>query len=128
DLAGAPVFMNDVFENVTKLGLIRRALVEEVYCRLGVRQDGGERLVDLVGDRAGEFTQRVDAHQMRDFLALQPGFGFRGFLLGDVDESSGDTIGAGAAAGGRTGTGADPPDPVVRQHDAKISDDGLARV
>ena len=57
-----------------------------------VRQDRGERLIDLVGDRAGKFAEHGDAHQMRHFLALQFGFGLGGLLFGDVDENAAELV------------------------------------
>ena len=45
------------------------ALVNETARRLGVAEDGGERLVDFVGERGGDFTEHRGARGALDFRA-----------------------------------------------------------
>ena len=59
-LAGPPVLVNDVGEDVLHLGQVRRHLGQQALRRLGIGENDGERLIQLVGERAGEFAQGCD--------------------------------------------------------------------
>ena len=63
DFAGALVVVHDVVENLADLGQIERLLRQEALGRLGVAQDRRQRLVQLVGQRAGELAEHCDARQ-----------------------------------------------------------------
>ena len=65
DLAGALVLADDVAQDLAELLVAGLALGEEALRRLGVAENGGQRLVQLMGERAGQFAQHRHARQMR---------------------------------------------------------------
>ena len=73
DLARPLVFAHDVRENLAGLGEIGRLLREETLRRLGVGEDDGQRLVQLVRERARQLAHRGDPGKVGQFLVLAAG-------------------------------------------------------
>ena len=84
DLARAAVRRHDVREDGLHLGHIRRFLEEQFLRGLGIAEDDAERLVQLMGQRAGQHAQRVHARQVRQVVAQFLGFPLCPFGFGDV--------------------------------------------
>src|SRR5262249_45368212 len=58
---------------------------DEALGRLGVTENRGQRLIDLVGERARELAEHSHAREMRQFLTQAPQLVFDAPALGDVD-------------------------------------------
>src|SRR5882762_5316408 len=84
DFSGAPVLGDDVAEYLAQLLGVDTALLEIVLGSLRIAQNGGERLVELVGERPGKLADQGHAGQMGDLLLLVPCFAFGALFLGDV--------------------------------------------
>ena len=69
DFARALVLGHDVGENLPHLRKIGRVLREIMLGRLRIAEDGGERLVQLVRQRAGQLAEHGHAREMREFAA-----------------------------------------------------------
>ena len=71
DLAGAHAFGADLAHRLPELGEIRLGHVEVTRAGARVGGDGGERLVDLVGDAGGQFTDGGEARHARQPVLRQ---------------------------------------------------------
>jgi hypothetical protein len=69
DGARALVVLADVLDDRRDLGEVRRRIGHEERRRLGVAQDGAERLVDLVGERRCELAHHRDPADVGDVVA-----------------------------------------------------------
>ena len=63
-------------------------VAHKAFAHLRVRKDRGERLIDLMGNRARKLAQHRNPHQVGDLLTLQLRFGLGGLPVGDVHEKS----------------------------------------
>src|ERR1700722_20690614 len=86
--AGASVLADNVIENRAELIEIDRVAGEEFPSRLGIAEDGGEGLIQLMGERAGEFAEHGDARQMGQFVALAKLRAFGILALGNIKDRS----------------------------------------
>ena len=86
DLAGAPVRARDVFEDLVDLMQVDGLPSEHAAGGLGVAQNRGQRLAQLVGQRTGELAEDRDAAQMRQELALLLRLTLGALALGDVPD------------------------------------------
>ena len=69
DLAGALAVLDHVLDRAARLADVGHGAPEPAQAGLAVGDDGGQRLVDLMGDRGGELAQGGDARDMGE-LAL----------------------------------------------------------
>ena len=68
DFGSVLVFADDVIKNFAKLGDVDAAIGEHSLCSLRVAEDGAERSVKLVRQRAGKFAQRGYPREMRHLI------------------------------------------------------------
>jgi len=87
-LSGAPIVGGDVPQDVLQLLGVEAAGGEEPLRRLRVAQDRRERLIDLVGQSAGELAEHRDPAEVRQLLALLVRLALGPPLLGDVADES----------------------------------------
>src|SRR5262247_2178415 len=73
DRRGALGVGGDVGQRLGHVGMYEARALEQAHRRLRVGHDGGERLVDLVGERGAELAERRDALGVRQPLALPAG-------------------------------------------------------
>ena len=85
-----------------------------------VGEDRGQRLVELVRDRAGQLAHHGDAHQMRQLAPLQVGFVLGLLGLGDVDEHAADADRHAVLVVIGARPRAQPAQPAVRQDHAEF--------
>ena len=84
DFAGALVLVHDVRKDFAHLVEVNIVMREEALGRLGVAEDGGERLIQFMGERAGEFAEHRHAGKVGQFRPLLDCFGLGLFAGGDV--------------------------------------------
>ena len=92
DGAGAPVVPDDVLERRAQLHLVQRLASEEMPGRLRVAAHGGERLTQLVRQRAGELSERRHAAQVRELAPLRVGVDLSALAIGDVLDDAQDLV------------------------------------
>ena len=111
-------------EDGLHLGQIRRLLEEHLLRGLGIAEDDAERLVQLVGQRAGQHAHRVHARQVHQVVAQFPGFRFRLLLRGDIaNHAEGADRAPGGVAPGDTAHVMDPLLPLGRMQVAILDRD-----
>ena len=69
DLASVLLGLDDVAEDFRQLRAVDLGAGEETQRRLGIAEDGGEGLVQLVGERTGELAEHGHAREMGQFRA-----------------------------------------------------------
>ena len=57
----------------------KTCMSEEALCRLGVAEDGSERLIQFMGERTGEFAEHRHAGKVGEFRPLFDCFGLGPF-------------------------------------------------
>ena len=90
DLAGAVVLLHDVVQHFAQLGEIGLRHRQHAAARLGVGEDRGERLIDLMRDRARKLAQERDPHQMRELATLLLDLDLRTLERRDVGKDAAD--------------------------------------
>ncbi len=70
DLAGMLVGVHDVAQNFLQLCAVDLRTREEALRRLRIAEDCGQRLVEFVRERAGQFAEHRHAREMGQFRAL----------------------------------------------------------
>ena len=68
-VAGTAIVLADVVDDRADLVEVGRGMLDEERRRLGIAQDGAERLIDLVRERGGELAHDRDAPDVGDVLA-----------------------------------------------------------
>ncbi len=91
DGAGAPVVLDDVFQNAIDLVDARLVAVDQALAGLGVAQDRGQRLIEFMRNGAGQLAQGRDTGQVNDLPAQLLRFLLQRFLFGDVGQGAGET-------------------------------------
>ena len=70
DLRGAFIVLHDILQDFDELSRACRTLLQHAERRLGVAEDRGERLFELVRERARQLTEHRGARQVRELLTL----------------------------------------------------------
>ena len=96
---------------------IGRVLREEALGRLRVAEDGGERLVQFVRQRAGELAEHGHAREMREFAAPFVQLLFRLLARRDVKGDAAHVNRFATAVALDAATGGDPTHPAIREND-----------
>src|SRR5688572_14092233 len=91
-LASPPVVLHDVLKYLAYLFQVGRVGVEKALRRLGVTENGGERLVQLMGQRRREFSHRRDASDVGQLCTLPGRFEFSFFVVSDVGGGSENVV------------------------------------
>ena len=84
-LAGPLSGRHDVRQDGVQIPHLQPAVRQQPLSRLRIAEDGGERLVKLVGERRREFPECHYPHHVRQFLALAQDFQLHLLALGDID-------------------------------------------
>ena len=88
DLPGVFVVLDDVAQNLPQCLHIDLRFGGEDLCRLRVAQDGGEGLLEFVGESSRKLAQHGDAGQMGDLLLLFQRGRFGPFTLALIEHIS----------------------------------------
>ena len=87
-VAGARRVLDDVLEDFTVLSRVQLTRGHETLRGLRVAENGGQRLVQLVGHRGRQFAHDGHARNVRQFLAMPERVQFRLLAGGDVKRSA----------------------------------------
>ena len=81
----ATIVLDDVVQNLTHLSEVGRIGREQTLRRLGIAANGGERLIQFMGQGRREFAHGVDSRYMGEFVAMALHRQRRLLPLGDID-------------------------------------------
>ena len=112
--------MGDGLHDFSQLLKVRRIAEQESPRRARVGEDGGERLVQLVGQRNRELAGDRHARQVRQVALLLVNLQFGRLARRDVDFDSRDAKGAAVGVEGGGALRVNPSNPAVRKENAEF--------
>jgi len=88
--AGAFVVPHDIVENRVQFVRITFAILEKAPRGLGIAENGGQRLIQFVGNGGGQFAEGGDPHGVGQFVAQLLFAHFRALAGHDIADDLGD--------------------------------------